>query len=339
MSTRRRAAAAIASVALAAAVVLVTASPAAAYDFPSTNDANRDAGLPHVNLVSTGPGTVTLEFVNPTNSVAFFEYRIDGQTVGTTPHPVVDGDVIHPGICVDGRNNPPPTGCFTDSTEETFEGDSMVEVRLALGGERDWDFDWTSFAVGPDDECGTPGTDRVSVGDASVVEGDSGEPRKLRIPVTISNPSASQISVDYVIDEGTATEPEDFDANVGQTRTLTFKPNMATTKMITVKVVPDTGVEDSEDFTVTLSNASGGYSVGRETGTGTIIDDESSSGQAVAITGSSSCEGDSSAKGNKQRYSLSLRDPAAADTQVTVTVVDGTATGGVDYKAFPKPKR
>ena len=50
-----------------------------------------------------------------------------------------------------------------------------------------------------------------------------------------------------------------------------FKPNMATTKMITVKVVPDTGVEDSEDFTVTLSNASGGYSVGRETGTGTII--------------------------------------------------------------------
>jgi hypothetical protein len=339
MTTRTRAAAIAATLAFTAALVVMTAGPAAAYDFPSTNDANRVAGLPHVNLVSTGPGSVTLEFMNPRNAVAFFEYRIDGQTVGSAAHPVVIGDVIHPGVCVDGRSAPPPTGCFTDSTVETFEGSSMVEVRLALGGERDWDFDWTPFAVGPNNECGTPGTNRLSVGDASVVEGDSGVPRKLRIPVTISNPSATEITVDFVIDEGSATAPDDFDANVGVVRTLKFKPNMATTKTISVSVLPDAAIEGDEAFNVTLSNPSGGYSIGRAIGTGTIIDDDDSAEeQAVAISGVSTCEGDSSTKGNKVSYQVSLRAPAAADTEATVMVVDGSATGDADYRAFPKAK-
>jgi hypothetical protein len=137
--------------ALAGLTMIVNPAGSAAaedvYIFPSTNEANKAAGLPHVNQVSTRPGTVTLEFVNETNSLAFFEYRIDGATVGTTPHPVVHGDVIHPGICVDGRK--PPACTPPRPVIETFSADSIVEVRLALGGERDWDFDWTRFEVGP----------------------------------------------------------------------------------------------------------------------------------------------------------------------------------------------
>ena len=142
MGIRLRATAALIAVMIG---LVMTAAAAGAYDFPSTNDANRAAGLPHVNLVDTGPGTVTLEFVNETNSLAFFEYRIDGATVGTTPHPVVTGDVIHPGVCVDGRT---PPACSTGPFVETFAAVETVEVRLALGGERDWDFDWTPFLVG-----------------------------------------------------------------------------------------------------------------------------------------------------------------------------------------------
>jgi hypothetical protein len=340
MSTRTRVAAALTSLAIAAALLLVSASPAAAYDFPSTNDANRAANLPHVDLVATGPGTVTLEFVNTRRVVAFFEYRIDGQTVGTTPHPVVTGDVIHPGFCIDGR--PTPTAGCTNTIQQTFEADALVEVRLALGGERDWDFDWTPFAVGPKLECGETGTNRFSVGDASIVEGNSGNARNLRVPVTISNPTTSTISVDYTVDTGTATFPDDIDAKIGEPRTLTFRPSaggvMPTTKFVTVKVVPDTDVEGNEDVTVTLSDPTGGYTIGRAVGTGTIIDDDDTSGQAVAISGASACEGDTSAKGNRIGYQVTLREPAAGDTAVTVTVVDGTATGGVDYKAIPKPK-
>jgi hypothetical protein len=65
--------------------------------------------------------------------------------VGTTPHPVVIGDVIHPGVCVDGRT---PPACATGPVVRTFAATSMVDIRLALGGERDWDFDWTPFTVG-----------------------------------------------------------------------------------------------------------------------------------------------------------------------------------------------
>jgi hypothetical protein len=341
MSTRRGVAAFLTSLAVVTALALVTAGPAGAYDFPSTNDANRAANLPHVDLVSTGPGTVTLEFINTRRVSEFFEYRIDGQTVGTTPHPVVDGDVIHPGVCVDGRT-PPPGGCASGSLVQTFEADATVEVRLALGAERDWDFDWTSFAVGPKLACGTPGTNRFSVGDASIVEGDSGKPRQLRVPVTISNPTNSTIRVDYVVEGGTATNPDDFTAKVGQVRTLTFKPSgagiMPTTKYVTVKVNPDIAVEGDEDLTVTLSNPTGGYTIGRDVGTGTILDDDDTSGQSVAVSSVSACEGDTSAKGNKLGYQLSLRNPAATDLSVTVAVAGGTATGGVDYKAMPKPK-
>jgi len=142
MRIRTRVTAALAIVAIG---LVMVAGSASAYDFPSTNDANRAAGLPHVNQVATGPGTVTLEFVNETNSLAFFEYRIDGVTVGTNPHPVVIGDVIHPGVCVDGRT---PPACTAGPIVRTFSAVATVEVRLALGGERDWDFDWTPFSVG-----------------------------------------------------------------------------------------------------------------------------------------------------------------------------------------------
>jgi hypothetical protein len=53
-------------------------------------------------------------------------------------------DVIHPGVCVDGRS---ASLCPAGPVEQTFSAAATVEVRLALGGERDWDFDWTMFTV------------------------------------------------------------------------------------------------------------------------------------------------------------------------------------------------
>lgn len=135
---------------LAAIFVGASAGADHGYVFPSTNADNALAGHPHVLEVSTGPGQVTLEFVNETNSLAFFEYRIDGEgPTSGEPHPVVHGDVIHPGVCVDGRAGGPILGCTAGSVVMTFSAAEQVEVRLALGGERDWDFDWTSFPAGP----------------------------------------------------------------------------------------------------------------------------------------------------------------------------------------------
>ncbi|MEX0672535.1 MAG: hypothetical protein WD175_00535, partial [Candidatus Paceibacterota bacterium] len=125
------------------------------YEFPSTNEDNKEKTVPgregqdapYVELVESRVGEVELKFLNNTNSLAEFEYRIDGEEVSGDDHPVVIGDVIYPTVSVDGRDEE------DEVTEtETFEADEKVEVRLALGGERDWDFDWVSFEVQKDSD-------------------------------------------------------------------------------------------------------------------------------------------------------------------------------------------
>jgi hypothetical protein len=147
--TRRRV---LRSTAVLGAATLLTAGTAASqtsYQFPSTNATNQANGFPYVTEVNGGNCEVTLEFVNGTNSLAYFEYRVDGETPpeATTDHPVATGDVIYPGVSVDGRGQSGPV-----METRTFEATELVEVRLALGGERDWDFDWTPFAVTCDAE-------------------------------------------------------------------------------------------------------------------------------------------------------------------------------------------
>lgn len=139
------------------ALLVPTGSAFASYDFPSTNEDNKNNGYPYVEEVSSDNCEVTLKFVNDTNSLAFFEYRVDGVTPdsATTDHPVVTGDVIYPGVSVDGRGEPNPV-----VVTKTFEAHETVEVRLALGGERDWDFDWVTFEV----ECNPETSDDCKKG-------------------------------------------------------------------------------------------------------------------------------------------------------------------------------
>jgi hypothetical protein len=121
---------------------------AGAHTFASTNALNETGDLPHVLFEAVGVEQVTLKFVNNTNSLAFFEVRIDGEVLTSgSAHPVVLGDFIYPGgICVDGRATP-AAGCVAGPELRTFSAGATVDIRLALGGERDWDFDWTRFYV------------------------------------------------------------------------------------------------------------------------------------------------------------------------------------------------
>ncbi len=127
-----------------------SANPSPGSDvFNSTNALNyammtpgREGQLaPYVLLNSTGMGSVTLDFFNPAAGLAYFEFRIDGITTGSTAHPVVTGDTIH------STGNAVASGATEIGM--TYFANNTFEVRLALGGERDWDFDWTSFDVGP----------------------------------------------------------------------------------------------------------------------------------------------------------------------------------------------
>jgi hypothetical protein len=88
---------------------------------------------------SNAVGSVTLDFFNLAPGLAYFETRTDGVDTGGTAHPVVIGDTFHTGgIAVASGTS--LLGVILGAT-------SYVDIRLALGGESDFRFDWTRFYV------------------------------------------------------------------------------------------------------------------------------------------------------------------------------------------------
>src|SRR5690606_38270640 len=75
------------------------------------------------------------------SGLAFFETRIDGVQTGVSAHPVVIGDTIHTGGTA--------VNSGVSGFQKVFNASQYVDIRLALGGERDWDFDWVRFEVAP----------------------------------------------------------------------------------------------------------------------------------------------------------------------------------------------
>lgn len=85
--------------------------------------------------------------------------------------------------------------------------------------------------------------------------------------VTLAEPSAGSVTVQYATSDSTATAGSDY---AGASGVLTFAPG-ETSKTISVVVFGDTALEGDESFLVTLSNPSGA-AISDATGTGTIID-------------------------------------------------------------------
>jgi hypothetical protein len=112
----------------------------------------------------------------------------------------------------------------------------------------------------------------VTAGDASVSEGDGGEPNYLSIPVFLTEASASTVTVHYTTTNGTALAGQDY---VAQSGILTFAPGV-TQQNILIAIVGDAVVESSETFTVTLADPSEGASILDGSATGTIVDDDAS---------------------------------------------------------------
>jgi sugar lactone lactonase YvrE len=87
--------------------------------------------------------------------------------------------------------------------------------------------------------------------------------------VTLSAPSATEITVDYSTSNGTAVAGSDYQQSL---YTLKFAPGV-TTRTILVPTLDDTIAEPTETFTVNLSNVSGG-TIADGQGVGSILDNE-----------------------------------------------------------------
>jgi hypothetical protein len=122
-------------------MVFVMTTVAAASVTPSTNAANITKGWAYVEMVASGPGTITLQFVSTRNFVSCFEYRTDGDTTQMTS-PVNYNTGITDGLY--------PFKCVKNSTTTvTLLGNSYAEVRMVFGAESDERFNWTMFSIPP----------------------------------------------------------------------------------------------------------------------------------------------------------------------------------------------
>jgi hypothetical protein len=118
---------------------------------PSTNDANRDLGWAHVDVLEAGADSMTLEFINESIHIACFEYRVDGDETA-----MIDDSHFNDAI-TDGLY---PYSClYNDRAIETLAVAEYVEVRLVFGDEPAERFDWTRFERAATDPGPEPGPD------------------------------------------------------------------------------------------------------------------------------------------------------------------------------------
>jgi hypothetical protein len=168
----------------------------------------------------------------------------------------------------------------------------------------------------------------IAIGDTTVVEGDTGV-RRIRFPVVLSLPNPlAPVTVNYAIHAGTAQIPADVAARSG---TLKI-PKGATTGYITAKLFPNVVADGDRAFTVVLTSPSGGYDLRRDTGIGTIIDDDAPSPGPVASLGDASIP-----EGNFGSHAmfvpLTLSQPPDLNTKVQVSVEISSNTAVRNTKA------
>src|SRR5262249_29625915 len=97
----------------------------------------------------------------------------------------------------------------------------------------------------------------------------------MTFTVTLTGDSALASTGDYATADGTATAGADYTATSG---TLTFAAGLgARTQTVTVPILNDTLYEQSENFTLNLSNATNA-TIADNQGIGTILDDGTGGG-------------------------------------------------------------
>ena len=119
----------------------------------------------------------------------------------------------------------------------------------------------------------------LSIGDASVDEGDLGESATATFTVSLVPAATLPVTVDWKTADRTATAGTDYTAASGS---LTFETGEES-KTIAVTVTGDDMDEPNETFEVTLSNAPGATFTDA-TATGTITDDDDAPAVTLVLT-------------------------------------------------------
>ena len=178
--------------------------------------------------------------------------------------------------------------------------------------------DGTGVGTIADDEAAP----EVSIGDARADEGGTAE-----FEVTLSGASDRAVTVEYGTVAGTAVAGSDYTAATG---TLTFLAG-SRREVIEIATIEDDLAESDEAFTVEL-RAPNGATLRDDTGTGTIIDDDTDTGTGDALPELSIADA-TAEEGETVELAVTLSKASADVVTVMYWTVGGTAVAGSDYTA------
>ena len=278
---------------------------------------------------STGLGTITADPM-PGLSIGDAEHVAEGGaavfTVTLVPasnHVVTVTYSTVDGTAVADADFTPTSGTLTFNPNQTTRTIRVPILRDTVHEPSE------TFTVELDDPTGTTLADSTGLGtiaaDAtpglSIVDAvNVAEGRDAVFRVTLRPATNHVVSVTYTTMDGTAVANADYTPVTG---TLRFEPR-ETTKTIRVPVLLDTMTEQSETFTVELSNP-GGSTLADPIGVGTIRADPAPGlriGDATPV-----------AEGDEAVFTVTLTPPNEQVVTVDYTTTDGTAVADEDYSA------
>ena len=113
---------------------------------------------------------------------------------------------------------------------------------------------------------------QLSIDNVNVIEGTGAGSTTATLTVTCTN-NTTGFTVNVASSDGTATAGTDYTAF--PSTTLTFTSGGASTQIVTVTILKDAIIEPNENFNMTLSGATNGTVYLKQTGIGTIQNDDS----------------------------------------------------------------
>ena len=271
--------------------------------------------------------SVTLTNPSTTPTVVTLAPASGTATLGTDTQPALvsfDGGVTFAPVV--GTTVAVPAGATSFIVRVPTQNDSLAEPTETM----------TLAASTPTNAAPVTGTGTITDNDApvlniagpAVIDEAAGT---ATYTVTLSNPSATAVTVNYASANGSATAGADYVATSG---TLNFAPG-ETSKTITVSINNDTTLERSETLTMNLA-APSGAAIGIGSVASEIVDDGRGlpgGGTASDDTPSLAIAAISVAEGAPAVFTVTLSNPSTSPVVFTPSLASGSATLGTDTAA------
>ncbi|RYD21545.1 MAG: hypothetical protein EOP88_11010, partial [Verrucomicrobiaceae bacterium] len=159
---------------------------------------------------------------------------------------------------------------------------------------------------------------------ASAAEGSGAGNTAFTFTVSRTGDTTGDVTLDYAVTG--AANAADFGGTL-PSGVFTL-PNTQASAVLTINVSKDSVLEPDEAFTVTLSNASGGYAITMAAASSTITNDDSATVTVAKVN-----DGAEANTPTNGLFRVTQSAASSTDTVINYTV-GGSATGGSDYTAL-----